>query len=79
MVTHNLKVLTKFFDRVRDGSKKFEIRFNDRNYTTGDFVLLQEYSITSPHYSGRVIKKKIGFIADYEQKEGYVVFTLVDL
>ena len=76
---HNIRILEEYFVSVLDGSKKFEIRENDRNYKKGDFVVMHEYSDGAPHYSGRVIIKRIGFITNYEQKDGFVVFSLMDL
>lgn len=76
---HNLKIWKRYFDKVKDGSKKFEIRFDDRDYKEGDFVVLHEWSDALKEYSGETITKRIGFITDYEQKEGYVVFSLLDL
>lgn len=76
---HNLKILKKYFDRVKDGSKKFEIRFDDRDYKEGDFVVLHEWNDALQEYSGETLTKRIGFITGYEQKEGYTVFSLLDL
>ncbi len=76
---HNLRILKRFFEPVLAGTKKFEIRFDDRGYKKGDFIVMHEYSDEAPHYSGRTITKRIGFITNYEQKEGFVVFSLLDL
>jgi hypothetical protein len=74
---HNLKIESKYFCAVLDGSKKFEIRFDDRDYNEGDFIVLHEFINTN--YTGRTIEKKIGFITDYEQKQCYIVFSLLDI
>ena len=74
---HNLRTLKEDFAAVEDGSKKFEIRFDDREYNTGDFVVLHEFD--GKDLTGRTIEKKIGFITDYDQKLGYCVFSLIDI
>lgn len=69
---HNLKILPVFFRAVADGTKTFEIRKNDRKFNVGDLIKLREYD---GYYTGRFIFGKITFITNYEQKEGYVVFS----
>lgn len=41
-MTHDLKILPRYFDAVEDGSKPFEVRRNDRDYQVGDILLLRE-------------------------------------
>lgn len=43
MKTHYLKTLPAYFDAVHRGDKTFEIRSNDRDFQTGDTLVLQEY------------------------------------
>ncbi|BBN97471.1 DUF3850 domain-containing protein [Sporolactobacillus terrae] len=74
MVTHKIKILPEYFKAVAEGRKTFEIRNNDRNYREGDTVVLQEWD---GQYTGFQITKQIGFVTDFEQKPGYVVFGLV--
>lgn len=40
---HELKIDPKYYCRVADGSKTFEVRENDRGYQSGDTVILKEY------------------------------------
>jgi ASC-1-like (ASCH) protein len=74
---HELKILPEYFQAVADGRKKFEIRFTlDRNFHEGDTVILQEWK-SDKGYTGFQLTKEIGFITDFGQKPGYVVFGLV--
>ena len=43
MRTHDLKTLDAYFDAVKDGSKTFEVRRDDRGFNKGDAVLLRRY------------------------------------
>ncbi len=50
---HELKCWTEYFTQVANGSKRFEIRKNDRGFAIGDTILLKEYCPDSCLYSGR--------------------------
>lgn len=39
---HELKIRREFFDYVRFGVKKFEIRKDDRGFNVGDTLVLKE-------------------------------------
>jgi hypothetical protein len=52
---HVLKILPEFFERVLDGSKPFEIRYNDRDYKVGDVLKLEEYKNNKRSVCGRYI------------------------
>ena len=43
MSIHVLKVRPPYFNALADGSKRFEVRKNDRAYQTGDVVELGEW------------------------------------
>lgn len=40
---HVLKIWPEYYERVRNGSKTFEIRKNDRNFNLGDLVELRYF------------------------------------
>jgi ASC-1-like (ASCH) protein len=40
---HELKTHPQYFSLVESGAKKFEVRKNDRNYQTGDLLILKEF------------------------------------
>lgn len=92
---HHLKIWPEFYQRVLDGSKRFEVRRNDRHFQCGDVVVLNEYNpkyqnqgrlwgdqITTGIYTGRAIQATVGFVLSIDDdfaKEKRVVFTLLDL
>lgn len=48
--THELKTQPVFFDAVARGDKNFEARKNDRNFLTGDTLILRRYG----HVDGKL-------------------------
>ena len=54
MKIHKLKLDTRYFNNVKSGKKKFEIRKNDRDFQVGDILELKKYksykSGKKPHY-----------------------------
>ena len=59
-MVHELKILPKYFTDVAAGRKKFELRFNDRNFKVGDILLLKEYE--NGTYTGREVKRKVKYV-----------------
>ena len=83
MKRHYLKILPEYYSAVDSGAKTFEIRKNDRGFKVGDIITLEEFGNTEvadgclEGYTGSSVTGVITFITDYEQKEGYVVFSFV--
>jgi hypothetical protein len=77
MNKHDLKIYPRYFKAVAEGKKTFEIRKNDRGFFAGDLVVLHEYD--GEAYTGRSILKKITYLTDYAQEDGYVVFSIADV
>lgn len=50
-IIHELKILPKYFNEVRNLNKQFELRKDDRDYRVGDWILLREYE--NGQYTGR--------------------------
>lgn len=71
---HELKIMMVYFPLVLDGSKPFEIRYNDRNFQEGDTVTLNEWD--GERYTGRSTKCQITFVTDFAQQPGFVVFGM---
>lgn len=76
MTVHDLKIYPEYFAEVIVGNKPFEIRKNDRNFKTGDLVVLHEYDPISRKLTGDKVKAEITYMTDYEQKENYVVMGI---
>lgn len=81
--THYLKTWPAYFEQVANGNKTFEIRKNDRGFQKGDIVVLAEYEpptgVFSGKYTGEKLSAEIGYVTPFEQKEGFVVFSLLDV
>ena len=72
---HNIKLMSEYARAKLQGIKPFEIRFDNRNYEVGDLI---KYSIPDDEMLDKVFRDmtfRIIYITDYEQKEGYIVFT----
>jgi len=80
MTTHELKCWQPFFNDIKSGLKTFEIRYNDRNYQVGDYLILNEYNPKTEIY-GDSIKCEITWILTDPNfvsllKEGYIVMSI---
>ena len=73
---HDLKILPQYFEAVKTGKKKFELRKNDRDYKVGDEIHLEEWE-RAGGYTGRDIVKEITYVLkDCERfglKDGYCI------
>lgn len=56
MKTHYLKTVQPFFSNVKNGTKTFEHRRNDRDFQVGDEVYLQEYDLQKNTFSGQEVR-----------------------
>jgi len=77
-MVHEIKCVQPFFNAVLDGSKLFELRYNDRDYAVGDILRIDEY-IPNVGYTSRYIFKRIGFIVSSFNglENGYVIMSLL--
>jgi len=76
---HNLKTLPKYFQRVLEGVKPFEVRKMDRDFLVNDLVKLEEWDNITNEYTGRKLMFKIPYILEGGQfgiEKGYCVMTL---
>jgi len=92
--THFLKTLPVYFDAVQRGDKTFEIRKNDRDFQTGDKLVLLEHKppvsvapgvIAAPDSSAlRELTARVSYVfhdtfGGFGLERGYVVLGLADV
>lgn len=52
-MNHELKIKPEYYEKVINGTKKFELRRNDRDFKVGDIIRLREYLLKTSEYTGR--------------------------
>lgn len=69
---HNLKIDRPYYEAILAGKKNFEIRNNDRGFNAGDTVALRASGY-------EYITATIGYVTNFAQRDGFVVFSLLDI
>lgn len=76
-VTHNLKIWPEYFSAVRDGLKRAELRWNDREYQAGDTLDLCEWDPNEEVFTGDFISVTVTHVAELGQwMPGYVLLSI---
>ncbi len=76
-VTHDLKVWSSYFESLLDGTKNFEVRFNDRDFKSGHYLRLREW--LNNEYTGRELTKRVTYVLQggvFGLETGYVALAL---
>lgn len=75
---HELKILPEYFKAVLSGEKTFEIRRNDRPFSKGDLLALNEYDSDDKSYTGNSCLVYIDYIFDNVNycKSDFVVMSI---
>ncbi len=60
--THLLKIHPEFFRAQVDGTKRFEIRKDDRLYTVGDLLQLNEWDPKLQDFTGKRVMRVVTYI-----------------
>lgn len=86
-MNHDLKIEPQYYARVKDGSKTYEVRYNDRHFQKGDTVTLREWDDSPANSTDISLKKgytdapplqfEVGFV--YSLSNGHVVFSLLPI
>lgn len=75
---HKLKLRPEYYEAIKSGVKRFEVRINDRDYRVGDIIEFNEFDRTKG-YTGRTsILFTITYIlSDFDGlKDGYVILNI---
>ena len=79
LADHHLKTLPLYFDAIGRGTKRFEVRWNDRGFKEGDVVSLDEWDAQKHCFTGNsflVLVEEVFPLDDAARAlEGYVAFT----
>lgn len=77
MTVHELKVWPGFFDAIWNGSKPFELRFNDRGFAVGDGLALREYGEDRGYTGRECYRTVVSVLVDWPGLEdGYCILGL---
>lgn len=73
---HQIRLGSEFFEDVAEERKRFELRKNDRNYKTGDWLELLEFK--EGKHTGRMIRAEITYmLEDFAGlEEGYCILGI---
>ncbi len=77
---HELKIFTEHFNQIWNGTKKCEIRKNDRDFKVHDALILREYLQKSNEYTNHSIWAEITHIIQGGQfglDNNYCVLSIV--
>ncbi len=78
-MVHDLKTVPQYYDSVLKGYKKFEVRYNDRDYKADDTLILREY--WHGKYTGRALSARVPYILNNSDycKENFVIMSLENI
>jgi ASC-1-like (ASCH) protein len=60
------KIRPEYFNLIKSGKKRFELRLADFEINEGDFLLLKEWNPETEKYTGREIKVKSDYILKFK-------------
>jgi len=66
MATIEKKIWSKYFESVKSGKKRFELRLADFKIKEGDILILREWNPKKKEYTGRKIKKKVNYVLKFK-------------
>ena len=74
--THKIKILPRYFSAVFNKIKNAEVRYNDRGYEVGDWLLLEEWA--DGHYTGLYVYRWIKAVYELDSigLNGYVLICM---
>jgi ASC-1-like (ASCH) protein len=55
-----------YFNSVKSGKKKFELRLADFDIKEGDTFILEEWDPKTKQYTGRKIEKKVTYVLNFK-------------
>jgi hypothetical protein len=68
---HTLKCWPEFFEAIRDGRKRHDLRRHDRVYEVGQIIELREYDPHAYYYTGRSQRARITYMTSMDSPCAY--------
>ena len=56
------KIWPKYFQKILDGDKTFELRLADWECNEGDTLILKEWDPETKDFTGRVMEKEVSYV-----------------
>ncbi len=79
---HDLKTWPAYYRGLEEGTKTFEVRYDDRDYKVGDVLSLREWS-PELGYTGRAMRRRVSYVLSGDEYAGivedYVVMGLANV
>jgi len=60
------KILPEYFEAIKSGKKKYELRLGDWKCKEGDVLVLREWNNKLQKYTGRKIQKKVTYVKNFK-------------
>ncbi|RME30877.1 DUF3850 domain-containing protein [Candidatus Woesearchaeota archaeon] len=60
---HEKKIWPKYFQKILEGKKTYELRLADWACNEGDILVLREWDPETKAYTGRVIEKEVTYVS----------------
>jgi len=60
------KIDQKYFNLVKAGKKRFELRLADFKIKPGDILVLQEWNPKTKKYTGRELRRKVKYLLKFK-------------
>jgi hypothetical protein len=80
MQLHTLKTWPDHFTALTDGSKTFEVRYDDRGFAVGDLLRLAEWDPDTSRFTDRMLLRRVTHLhRGYGLADGDVVLGLTDV
>lgn len=85
MKIHDVKSWSHFFDAIKGGWKKHDLRDMERGYEVGDIIILNRYDNIKGEYTGERLEVRITYITSEQVpcayssavlKRGYCILSL---
>lgn len=74
---HELKITPEHLQAITKGTKRFEIRRNDRGFQPHDLLYLREHDPVRGYLGGECIVRVV-FMSTFEQKPSFAVLGISD-